>query len=114
MQREAENHPTDEDHPRPARRELQLPDEPENESGQKGDVGDREVTEGARVHFWFAGVRPAGSKAFASSTISALVRVQGAKNGSTSISGKPRRVISARMFSRSAARFRCRDRRKAS
>jgi hypothetical protein len=30
---------------------LQLPDEPENESGQKGDVGDREVTKGARVHF---------------------------------------------------------------
>jgi hypothetical protein len=51
MQREAENHPADEDYPRPARRELQLPDEPENESRQKGDVGDRKVTEGTRVHF---------------------------------------------------------------
>jgi hypothetical protein len=51
MQGEAENHPTDEDYPRPARRKLQLPDEAKNERGQKGDVGDRKVTEGARVHF---------------------------------------------------------------
>lgn len=51
MQREAENHPADGNYPGPARRELQLPDEPENESGQKSDIGDGEVTEGARVHF---------------------------------------------------------------
>jgi hypothetical protein len=51
MEREAENHPTNEDYPRPARRELQLPDKPEDETGQKGDVRDRKVTEGTRVHF---------------------------------------------------------------
>src|SRR5579864_7066157 len=114
MQHETKNHPCDENDPCPPSGELQLPNKPENRSGQQGYVGDCEVMESARVHFWRARSGPAASKALASPTISAFVRVQGLKNGSTSISGKPRRVISATMCSRKAAEWRWRERRRAS